>query len=353
MMWPFNRREVRESSLTDALVSQIVANAGGAVSARPTATGALEACAGLIGRAFSAASVEGPAMLTAPITASVLNLIGRELVRRGEVVFNVDVPVDALQLTPSADWDVQGGFDPEAWLYRLNLAGPSSTTTIAHREASGVLHFRWAYEPARPWKGLSPIAAAALAGRLSAETAKALADESSGPRGSLLPLPGKGGDDPTVDALKADLKTLNGATALVESMKSSWGVASNSREAPADWIARRLGAAPPVGLVNLHEIASREIALACGIPTALLAESPTGTGTREAWRQFLFGTVAPIGRLVSAELSRKLDAPINLTWADLRASDLSGRARAFQSLVNGGMDLSRAAALAGLMDPTD
>ena len=120
MMWPFfNRREVRESSLTDALVSQIVANAGGAVSPRPTATGALEACAGLIGRAFSAASVEGPAMLTAPITASVLNLIGRELVRRGEVVFNVDVPVDALQLTPSADWDVQGGFDPEAWLLSL------------------------------------------------------------------------------------------------------------------------------------------------------------------------------------------------------------------------------------------
>ena len=50
-MWPFfNRREIRESSFTDALVSQIVANAGGAVSARPTATGALEACAGLIGR---------------------------------------------------------------------------------------------------------------------------------------------------------------------------------------------------------------------------------------------------------------------------------------------------------------
>ena len=108
-----------------------------------------------------------------------------------------------------------------------------------------------------------------------------------------------------------------------------------------------------MGLVNLHETASREVALCCGVPTALLAESPTGTGTREAWRQFLFGTVAPLGKLVAAELSRKLDAPISLTWADLRASDLAGRARAFQSMVGGGMDLSRAAALAGLMDPTD
>ena len=352
-MWPFNRTEIRESSFTDTLVSQIVARAGGAVSARPTATGALEACAGLIGRAFSSASVDGPAMLTAALTPAVLNLIGRELVRRGEVVFNVDVPQDALELSPAADWDVQGGFNPEAWLYRLNLAGPSETTTIGHRPASGVLHFKWAYEPARPWRGLSPIAAAALAGRLSAETAAALADESSGPRGSLLPIP-VDGSDPTVDALRADLRALNGKLALVESMKSGWGGASNSREAPvADWIARRIGAAPPAGLVNLHETASREVALCCGVPTALLAESPTGTGTREAWRQFLFGTVAPLGKLVADELSRKLGAPISLTWADLRASDLAGRARAFQSLVNGGMDVSRAAGLAGLMDPTD
>ena len=351
-MWPFNRHENRESSLTDALVAQIVASSGGAVSARPIATGALEACAGLVGRAFSAASVEGPPILTAAITAAFLNQVGRELIRRGEAVFNVDVPLDALTLTEAADWDVQGDYDPQAWTYRLNLSGPSRLTTIGNRPAAGVLHFQYAHEPARPWRGLSPVQAAFLAGRLSAETAKALADESSGPRGSLLPTP-KGGDDPSIDGLKADIKTLNGAIALVESMKSGWQGASNSREAPADWIARRIGAAPPAGLVNLHEIASREIALACGVPTALLAASPTGTGTREAWRQFLYGTVAPLGKLVAAELSRKLDAPISLTWDDLRASDLAGRARAFQSLVNGGMDLGRAAALAGLMDPTD
>lgn len=352
-MWPFfNRREVRESSLTDALVTQIVASAGGAVSARPTATGALEACAGLLGRAFAGATVEGPPMLTAPLTPAFLNLIGRELVRRGEVVFNIDVPVDRLELTPAADWDVSGGSNAAEWMYRLNLAGPSATTTIGNREAAGVLHFCWAVEPSRPWRGLSPIAAAALAGRLSAETAKALADESSGPRGSLLPTP-KDGNDPSIDELRGDLKNLNGAVALVESMKSGWQGASNSREAPADWVARRLGAAPPVGLVSLHETASREVGLACGVPAALLSESAPGTAAREAWRQFLFGTVAPLGKLVADELSRKLDAPISLTWADLRASDLAGRARAFQSMVNGGMELGRAAGLAGLMDPTD
>ena len=351
-MWPFNRIEKRESSFTDALVSQLVASSGGAVSARPTATGALEFSAGLLGRALSAANVEGPPMLIKPITPAFLNLIGRELVRRGEVVFNVDVPRDSLELTPAADWDIQGGFNPEEWLYRLSLPGPSATTTIGQRPAAGVLHFMWSFEPARPWRGVSPIAAAALAGRLAAETAKALADESSGPRGSLLPTP-KGGDDPTVDALKADIRTLNGQTALVESMKSGWQGASNAREAPADWIARRLGANPPAGLVSLHETASREIGLAAGVPVALLSESAPGTASREGWRQYIFSTVSSVGRLVSAELSRKMGASIRLTWQELRASDIQGRSRAYASMTAGGMESSRAMALAGLLDPTD
>ena len=38
-----------------------------------------------------------------------------------------------------------------------------------------------------------------------------------------------------------------------------------------------------------------------------------------------------------------------LSWQELRASDLSGRARAFQSMVGGGMPLADAVAVAGLM----
>ena len=166
-------------------------------------------------------------------------------------------------------------------------------------------------------------------------------------------MPSKDGSDPTVTALKNDLLKLNGQLALVESMRGNWKEGSSAREAPADWRAQRIGASPPVSLVNLHELASREIALACGVPAALASPNPTGTGTRESWRQFLFGTIAPVGKLVAAELSRKLGAPITLKWDELRASDLAGRARAFQSLVGGGMELGRAAGLAGLLDPTD
>ena len=70
---------------------------------------------------------------------------------------------------------------------------------------------------------------------------------------------------------------------------------------------------------------------------------------REAWRLALFSVLAPLGRLVQAELQDKLEDTVTLSWQELRASDLSGRARAFQSMVGGGMDISKAIAVAGLM----
>ena len=61
------------------------------------------------------------------------------------------------------------------------------------------------------------------------------------------------------------------------------------------------------------------------------------------------GPCNPLGDLLAAELADKLAAPrLRLTFDRLFASDLSGRARAFGSLVQGGMNKDRAAALAGL-----
>ena len=70
---------------------------------------------------------------------------------------------------------------------------------------------------------------------------------------------------------------------------------------------------------------------------------------REAWRLCLFGVLSPLGRLVESELREKLEDTVTLSWQELRASDLSGRARAFQSMVGGGMDISKAIAVAGLL----
>ena len=185
-------------------------------------------------RCFALADVSGPANLTAAVTPACLSLIGRSLVRAGEVVMVIDVDArGAVRLHPVSYWDVQGDVDPETWRYRCNLPAPSSTVTRMID---------------------SPLESATLAGKLSAETAAALGDEASMPRGALLPLP-MDGEDPTLTALKADLRTLAGQIATVESVRSMHaGAAAN---APAgDWETKRIGADPPAALVKLHDSAA-------------------------------------------------------------------------------------------------
>ena len=71
---------------------------------------------------------------------------------------------------------------------------------------------------------------------------------------------------------------------------------------------------------------------------------------REAYREFLFSNVAALGKLVSAELTAKLGGDtVSLDWEELRAGDIASHARAFGTLVQGGMDIERAAALSGLL----
>ena len=49
-------------------------------------------------------------------------------------------------------------------------------------------------------------------------------------------------------------------------------------------------------------------------------------------------------------MAAKLDvAGLALDFSSLFASDITGRARAFGSMVNGGMDIERAAGLSGLL----
>ncbi len=344
MRWPWQRRETRaDSSYTDALVAAITANASGQSTAFPTATAALEACAGFVGRAFAAAEVSAPAMYRDALDPACMALIGRALVRRGELVLFIDVMDGELRLLPCQTHDVDGDTDPSTWTYRCTLGGPSRTRTYEPVPAAGVVHVAYARDPETPWRGYGPLQVALLAGRLSAETVAALADETSGPRGHLLPVPVDGAD-PTVTALKQDLKNLKGKAALVQG--GDWD--NTGTGGMASWKPNRIGSNPPDALVKQADLATREVYAACGINPAIFQDAQ-GTAAREAYRQALFGLIAPLGRLVAAELSEKLEAEISLDWTELRASDIAGRARAFQSLVGGGMDVAKAAALSGLV----
>ena len=105
---------------------------------------------------------------------------------------------------------------------------------------------------------------------------------------------------------------------------------------------------PPQSEIVLREDAAMSILSACGVPVELVSKGE-GTASREAWRRFLHGSVDPVAKLVAAELSEKLEQAVTLDLSSLHASDIQGRARAFQSLVGGGMNIGEAAAVTGLI----
>ena len=135
----------------------------------------------------------------------------------------------------------------------------------------------------------------------------------------------------------------------MENTLKGWGHDTSAPAGRADWRAARLGSNPPAAAVELRRDAGLAALAACGVPPTLYAAGSDGSGQREAWRRFLHGTVAPLGAIVAAELGAKLDAPVGLSFDRLFASDLAGRARAFSSMVAGGMDVAKAAALSGLV----
>ena len=348
MKWPFKHHlEKRESAYSDAVLAALVSGAEGKTLALPSATAALEACAGTVGRGFAASEVSGPDILTRALTPGILEMVGRSLIRIGQVVFLIDTMGGELKLLPTEAHDIEGGPDPSTWTYRLTLNGPSRTLTHDDVPGQSVLHFRYAVDPARPWAGRGPVQVAALAGRLSAETVNALAAESSGPVGRLLGIP-VDGQDATVEGLKADIKNAAGRVALLET--GDWGNAGG--DAKVDLKAERFGAEPPASLVELVDVSSREIYAACGFNAALWGGAQAAS-VREAWRLALFGVLSPLGKMVESELREKLDDEVSLSWQELRASDLQGRARSLQSLVGAGLPLPAAAKEAGIMVSTE
>ncbi len=340
--------ETRQDSLTDELVNQILARNGESTTGRPGASGALQAAAGLVGRAFGSCTIEGarPSVQQA-LTPVVMEQVGRALMTDGEALFVIRISASqGLQLFRVTDYDVTGTYDPASWVYRCDLSGPSGISSMRVRPES-LLHFRYLVSKREPWKGLAPLQVATEAAALSANVNDALKKECAGPVGSVIATPKDGSDD-GLTGLRSDLQGLNGRLALVETTANAYG--AGPAQAPrTDWKPQRLGANPPDSLISLRNDSDRLLLAALGVPVGLL-EKVDGASLRESWRQLLHSTLSPLGKMIEIELREKLDSPsLSLGWQALMASDISGRARAFGSLVNGGMEIDRALAVTGLL----
>lgn len=277
------KRDAASDSYTDLLIKQRVAAATG--TADSSALGVIESCAGLWGRAFAAAESD-------KLGAAMLARIGRALLLKGEAVYLVD------RLIEVTTWDITGRVDPATWLYRCDLAGPSTTDTRV-RPAASVLHFRIGQTKEQPWKGVSPFERAGLTRDLLANIERSLSCEFGGPIGHVLPVPAGS----TQTDLASDVAALKGNVALGETMAGGHG--EGRAGAPLkDWQPQRIGPNPPQTAVLIHDSIERTLLAAAGVP-ADLAGGIAEAGSRESWRRFVASTIAPVGRIVGEERLRR------------------------------------------------
>ena len=348
---PAHRPEQRsQDAVADALFRLYAGGPAGTPEVASVA--AVETAAGLLSRVFASAEVVAPPPIRSIISPEFLGTVGRNLVRLGQSLHLIDMDRRGrIQLLEPTDWTFEGqGRSPDTWRVRSTLTGPSGMVSRV-RPYDSHIFITWGATPGQPWSGRGPLAWAGTSAKMSAEVQRALGDEASGPVGNLLPVPTDGGDGADSDPLKqlkSDIKTSRGQAFLVETTSSGWGEGRPS--APMrDWVAARLGANPPSSMVELAKNSFIEMLSCCGVPAALAVDSD-GTAQRESFRRFVAVTCQPLAHVLATELSAKLETEVSFSFSSLFASDLAGRARAFQSLVGGGMDLAKAAGLAGLME---
>lgn len=321
-----------ERSYADSIVAAIIAEA----EAGESYNAGIEIAAREYGFAFAAAKPEGAHAHL--VDADLLEFAARAMVTTGEAVFLVGPN----ELIPLPNYEV----DP--------ADRRVSYMTVDGRRfwPNEVVFARWSLN-VHTGRGLGPISRTQSLRNLVGGLESAIAMEAgNSPVGHVLPIPGSITDpesDPRVKQLRQDLarKNLKGGTAFVPSTAGGFG--EGRFGAPSnEWMPRRIGPAIPDSSGSILEFGTKLVLAAAGVPVELLEKSD-GTSRRESRRKFLHDAVTPLANKFR-DACKKAKLDITLNFDGLFASDISGRARSWATLVKQGYDMKEAAAVTGLLD---
>ena len=362
MSWKFWQKDEPETrGYHDSFLNAVIAQAEGSVSGSPLGLAALEMAAGSYARCFASASIAPDTPVTRALTPSIRAHIGRDMIRQGGALLVISVEDGMVELSPSGDWTVLGGWHERDWRYTCYLYGASETKAM-YLPSQGVCHMRYSFDALRPWISVGPLGWASSTATLASHLEAKLAQESGGAVGHVLPVPKspkkstaesrKDADVGILDPLEAlgkDIGAARGGTILSETLASGWGDKDNAVK--TQYKAARFGADPPPTLAVLRSDAGQAVLGACGCPIDLFMGSGSGQAARAAWQRFISGSVQAVADLACDELRKKLDVP-DLSFSFDRlytAGNVQERSAAFSKMVMAGMDITRAASLSGLI----
>ena len=327
------------SSAWDQIVDLYVRQARGESVTDVFSLSLVQAAIGLWRHAFASAAPSTAENVLNP--QFLANLISQLLVK-GEAAYEISVSDSGIKLNQAATWSVSGETpDPDDWVYKTTINAPDKSIE-RNLPRERVLHIQWDSKPSAPWEGVGPLEDAFTSSQLASVVQSKLLDEVSGmPVGGLLPVSG----DPNSEKFapfKQALKSLRGKLAPVESKTSSYSAPGQpSPNAANEFMVRRIGANPPDSLTKLCDL-ELNLVSCLQVPRELVLGRSDGTALRESWRRFTI-VIKSVGRSVAFQLARDLDLPgLTMDWDALAGPDIAQRARAFSSLVKGGMAIEEA-----------
>lgn len=287
-------------------------------------TATVQACVGLWEGAMAASDVQGTDLLTRAVMAQA----ARSLALRGESLWYIAGD----SLLPVSDYDFSTA-NGRIKAYRVtipNAGGGQSFTALA----SEVLHFRIGVDSSAPWSGSSPLRRASLTAELLNTLETALAETyANAPLGSaVVPFPESTGTD--LETLASGFKGRRGRVLLRESVN----VAAQGSVAPnGDWRPQGLTPNLEASMATQNWAAARQSILsAFGVLPGGLDPQTTGPMVREMQRHLAGWTLQPMAMLMAEEASDKLGGKIEIdVMRPVQAYDVSGRARAMATLVQG------------------
>lgn len=312
-------------------------------------TAAVEFAAGILGRAFMAAETRPAMPGLDPLT---LSMIAWQTILLGNAVFRIVVRrgVTGPALLSVAAYEITGGPSPDSWRYQVKQQRPNGDSpldTESLPEASvpyaGMVHVRYMPRSSAPWLGVSPLASAGFTAETLARIEKSLQDDASQPTGGIMPQP-DGVSARAITQAQAALTSGKGATTLVETTAGGFGLGPSA--APRrDWEQKRFGPEPPAANIVLWEAATKAVLGALGINPSMYTSE--GAALRESYRHLYSGTIVPLGRLIAAELSEKLERDIEILFPERIESDISALSRGFGALVQAGYAPEQVAEMLG------
>ena len=264
------------------------------------------------------------------------------MVDTGQSTWLIDIGSGgAVTLLPVTAAAVVGGPDPRTWVYTLTMPGPSETVTL-QRSGESILSFRLRTDAKTPWRGRPAIDSSGT-GQLLCQLEAQMSDEArvrvarviSGgavaeQAGDISELVGKGGIVGITQAI-ASRDDVSGIKA---------GIVRNEVTAAA---------------VSLHEKLSIAICGALGCPADLVLGSSSESGSRESMRRFGSTTIQNLMVTIAREWETTMGTALQWDLDQLRSSDEVSRARATGSraqavgrLVDSGVPLPQALAIAGI-----